>query len=223
MWSNTQVIPQSERVKIVTEHPSRKLPTEKRARLYQVASHEFATHGFSQASLNRIIASVGMSKSSFYHYYANKNDLFRQTLEQTLAPVLAAWDGFDPGRLDAATFWPSIQQLAQQMAQTAIRSPDLVVVGRMFYRSRNNPDEGGLTQEITAASAGWLGELIGRGQVLGLIRNDLPDGFVIETVMALGMSIDRWMLAHWEELTDQQRLTLSGKAFDLFLRVLQPA
>lgn len=72
----------------MSEHPSHKLPNDKRIRLFQVSSGEFVSFGFKQASLNRIISEVGMSKSSFYHYFANKEDLFRQTLEYVLKPVL---------------------------------------------------------------------------------------------------------------------------------------
>ena len=49
-------------------------------RLLRAAADEFAQAGYEQASLNRIIRACGMSKSSFYHYVASKEQLFERVL-----------------------------------------------------------------------------------------------------------------------------------------------
>ncbi len=204
------------------DHPSKKLPPAKRARLFEVASTEFAAHGFAQASLNRIIAEVSMSKSSFYHYFLNKTDLFDQTLEQSLAPFNEMQKSFDLDLLTAETFWPMVQMMTREMMHMANRSPELVKVGQMFYRSRENPEEQKLTHDLMAKTTAWLEGLLGRGQGLGLLRRDLPDSFIIDILMALGMAMDQWVLAHWDEFSDEKRIALSDKSFDLFARILAP-
>ncbi|MBZ0128831.1 MAG: TetR/AcrR family transcriptional regulator [Rhodobacteraceae bacterium] len=206
----------------MTEHPSSKLPPDKRAILYRTASAEFAEHGFAQASLNRIIAAVGMSKSSFYHFFENKTDLFLQTLDSAMDPFLAARDSFDLGRLDDQTFWPAIRELASTMALMANRTPELLMVGRMFYRSFENPAERELTRDIMEATRDWMQSLIARGQELGLVRRDLPPDFMIDALMALGTGIDRWFLQNWEKLSETERLHLNDQAFDLLRRLLVP-
>ncbi len=206
----------------MTEHPSHKLSKDKRARLFQIASAEFAALGFSRASLNRIIGEMGMSKSSFYHYFENKTDLFKQTLDQAMDPFLTARAQFDLDLLTKETFWPGVEMMTREMAHMANRSPELVTVGRMFYRSRENPEEAALTEDVMALSIDWLAGLIRRGQELELLRDDLPESFVIETLMALGMSMDRWVLSHWDELSDEERMKLNAQAFDLFVRMLEP-
>ena len=132
-------------VKQVTKHPSQKLSAEKRADLFAVSSAEFAAHGFAKSSLNRIISQIGMSKSSFYHYFSNKADLFQQTLENAIEPFLAARDGFDLNTLTADTFWSVMESQTREMAVAANQSPELVMIGRMFYRSFDNPEEQALT------------------------------------------------------------------------------
>ena len=62
--------------------------------------------------------------------------------------------------------------------------------------------------------------LLTRGQALGQIRDDLPASYLIVMVMALGVSTDRWMLAHWDEASDQDRLQMNGKILDMFRRLL---
>lgn len=207
----------------MAEHPSLKLPAEKRKHLFKVASAEFAAHGFTQASLNGIITAVGMSKSSFYHYFKNKTDLFQQTLDQIMEPFLKARDAFDPEQLTEETFWPIVRTVTREMAHMANRSPEMVIVGRMFYQSVENPEEKELTERVLSLTTDWLARLLRRGQTLGLIRRDLPESFLMDNVMSLGMSMDRWFLAHWDEFTDAERMALNEKAFDLMMRVLEPS
>lgn len=206
----------------MTDHPSNKLPADRRANLYRIASAEFAEHGFAQASLNRIIAEVGMSKSSFYHYFENKTDLFLRTLDQAMAPFIATLDDIDLGLLDDQTFWPAIREMASAMALMANRSPELLLVGRMFYRSFENPAERELTRDIMETTQGWMQNLIQRGQELGLVRTDLPPDFMIDALMALATGIDRWFLQHWEDHSEAERLHLNEQAFDLLRRLLVP-
>ena len=204
----------------MTDHPSLKLAADKRARLFLVSSAEFAEHGFNQASLNRIIGAVGMSKSSFYHYFRDKTDLFAQILNDALAPVIAARQDFDPQHLDGETFWPWIIDVTKSLTGIVNNRPEFVQVGRMFYRSLDNPQERRLTRDIMAELSHWIETLLARGQALGQIRDDLPASYLIVMVMALGVSTDRWMLAHWDEASDQDRLQMNGKILDMFRRLL---
>jgi len=52
------------------------LPEEKRAAICRVGIAEFARYSYDSASINRIIASAGIAKGSFYQYFEDKRDLF---------------------------------------------------------------------------------------------------------------------------------------------------
>ncbi len=209
-------------VKNMNDHASHRLPDERRNRIFQTGAAEFATHGFRGASLNRIIDAVGMRKSSFYHYFRNKQDLFMQILNDAMQPILSARSSFDLARLNRDNFWPMIATMADELSKMAESSPQMITVGRMFYRCHENPDERMLTQEIMQISTDWLKDLIDRGQRLGLLRRDLPEGLIIDMVMSLAMSMDRWFLEHWDQMDDRQRRALNDKAMDLFRRLLAP-
>ncbi len=209
-------------VKIMDEHPSMRLADDKRRMLFRVSSAEFAANGFKQASLNRIISELGMSKSSFYHYFENKTDLFQQTLEHGMAPLLATHQAIDLEAMTAETLWPTIMQFAGEMMQSVNQSPDMVTAGRMFYRVMENPDERELTKGIIGDFSDWVLRLIQRGQGLGVFRNDLPESLLIDMIMAMGMSMDRWMLSHWEELSDAEKEEIGVRGFELFVRLLEP-
>ena len=52
------------------------LPAEKREQIVDAAVEEFAANGLENASTNRIVASSGISKGSFYQYFDDKQDVF---------------------------------------------------------------------------------------------------------------------------------------------------
>ena len=48
----------------------------RRDQIIAAAIREFGAHRFENASVNRIIAEAGVSKGTFYHYFANKKELY---------------------------------------------------------------------------------------------------------------------------------------------------
>src|SRR5690606_7275086 len=53
-----------------------KLSGDQQQAILGAALEEFASHGFNEASLNRIIDAAGISKGSMYYYFDGKEDLF---------------------------------------------------------------------------------------------------------------------------------------------------
>lgn len=203
-------------------HPSERLNEKRRVALFHAATEEFSANGFTQASLNRIISSVSMSKSSFYHYFENKTDLFVQTLNQMLGPMLEAQRGFDVETLEADNFWPMIEAYATDLAGMANDTRDAAMIGRIFYRSLDAPDERALVADLLDQSNQFLIALLQRGQTLGCIRNDLPLSLMIDMLMGLSTSADRWLLANWSDFDDKGRLEISQKMVDLIRRLVEP-
>ena len=83
------------------------LPEEKRQTIVNVAIEEFASYGFESASINRIVASSGIAKGSFYQYFADKLDLFMHLVD-ILAQEKAGYfqDKHPPGNnLDTFQFY----------------------------------------------------------------------------------------------------------------------
>ena len=50
-------------------------------KLLIAAREEFAANGYKAASVNRIIAETGLSKGTFYHYFADKRALYGELIE----------------------------------------------------------------------------------------------------------------------------------------------
>ncbi|MDG1537355.1 MAG: TetR/AcrR family transcriptional regulator, partial [Candidatus Poseidoniaceae archaeon] len=47
-----------------------------KTRILEVSKQEFAMHGYEEASYNKIIQKIGISKGSMYYYFEDKEDLF---------------------------------------------------------------------------------------------------------------------------------------------------
>lgn len=201
-------------------HPSDKMAPELRAQLFRLAGEEFAARGFEQASLNRIISAVGMSKSSFYHYFENKADLFRRMVEHVLAPFLSGFEAMDFEALTAETFWPAVRGMVRESTQGANRAPEMMLVSRIAVRAMDDPRESELTRGATEIMTRWLTALIRRGQALGLVRRDLPDDLLIALLMGMSTAFDRWFVAQWQDLSDAEALGYSAALVDAYERLL---
>lgn len=207
-------------VKAMSRRRLENLDPERQKRLFESAAEEFGEKGYDAASLNRIIERSGMSKSSLYYYFDDKADLFTTLLERSLAILFREIGGFDPGRLTADTYWSELEALYRRALAAVGRNPSLVSLGRVFYRLRSDPREGASTGRTFQAVRRWIGVVLSRGQELGVVRSDLPGTLLIDCTMGLLEALDRWGVAHWEELDEATRLRMANVQIDLLRRLL---
>lgn len=69
------------------------LPEEKRQRLMDAVWQEFTSVSYMDVSINKIIQNAGISRGSFYQYFAGKQDLFSyllSTVYQTIKDIFVA-------------------------------------------------------------------------------------------------------------------------------------
>lgn len=71
------------------------MPAERRVALFKAAMEEFVQSGFKNAGMSRVLFDLGMSKSSFYHCFEDKADLYRQTIDHYLLPYFSEVVEFD--------------------------------------------------------------------------------------------------------------------------------
>lgn len=191
--------------------------------LFRNAAEEFAAHGYDAASLNNILDRAGMSKSSLYYYFDGKADLFATLIERAIGLILREVGGFDPARLTARTFWPELAGLAHRFVAVSGRNAWFVKVGRLFYRLRGREKGRDPTARTFQAARLWVGALIERGQSLGVVRSDLPLDLLIEMTMAVGEAMDRWLVARWDDMSADERLTMTDRQVALVRQMLSPA
>lgn len=199
-----------------------KLAPERQQKLFDSAAEEFGEKGYDAASLNRILEKSGMSKSSLYYYFEDKADLFTTMLERSLAFLFREIGGLDIDKLTAETFWSEFEGLYRRSVVFMNKHPWYLKLGRVFYRLRGEPKGGAPTGKIFQAARQWIAAIVRRGQELGVVRTDLPESLLVDSAMGLGEALDRWTVAHWDEMTEDERFGMARDQIGLFKRLLAP-
>ena len=196
------------------------LDPERQKTLFEAAAEEFAANGFDGASLNRILAKSGMSKSSLYYYFDDKADLFTTLVERTVAILFKQIGDFDLAKLTAETYWSEFERRYAKMISIVSGNGWLVRFGGMFYALRSDPKQSGPTGRIFQAARHWVEAIIARGQEVGVVRSDLPNTLLVDSAMGLLESLDRWVVTHWIEMTEAERVGLPVAHIDMFRDLL---
>ncbi len=169
--------------------PHQPLDETRAARLLLAAADEFVAHGFDQASLNRIIATAGMAKSSFYHYFADKRALYDHLLARLGSHFEAQRARLDRDGLTRDTFWPELDASLRGLGAAAAHEPVQRALSRLFHAHGDHDDGfGALRRQLHEG----LRAVLRRGQELGAVRADLPIELVAELAAGWLFALDRW-------------------------------
>ena len=195
---------------------------ERRDRLFQSAAEEFGAEGYEGASLNRIIERAGIGKSSLYYYFDDKRDLFSQLVQSVFERFVREIGGFDYRTLTAETFWPAIETLFRKGVTFSESNTWYVRIGQLFYRFRAQERRGGAATGLMAVAEDWVASLLRQGMTLGVVRTDLPEGLLIQSVMALVEVCDRYLLETWSQYGQLERKALVAQQMGLLKRACLP-
>jgi AcrR family transcriptional regulator len=193
----------------------------RREEILEAAAQEFATHGYEQASLNRLLEVVGLSKGSFYYYFDDKADLFGSVLSMVWERCLAG-SVADISGLSAADFWPYIDALARANRELLRSCSWIVGISKLLHDPPGSPEARKVVEERMVGLKTWRLELLRRGQEVGAVRRDLPVELLAAMVAGLDGAVDRWLLASWEQLDRDERERLMDVLFSLSRLVLAP-
>jgi AcrR family transcriptional regulator len=198
-----------------------KLDVGRRDRLLEAAAEEFAARGYDRASLNKVIAKLGLSKGQFYYYFDNKADLFATVLERTWQRVAPDTE-LDFSHLDAHTFWPALERMADRSLDAIRTMPWYIGVMRHLIDPPADPAVRRLVaRKLDIARRARL-SLVRRGQALGCVRRDLPDDLLLAIIFAVRNAVDRWYVDYADAFPVRKREALSRRLFALFRRLLEP-
>lgn len=170
------------------------MPPERRHRLVRIAAAEFASAGYEQASLNKIIKACGLSKSSFYHVFDAKQDLFDLVVSDLLAELRTKITVPSPDAFAGDQFWPAAARAWNALLASAADEA-LLALGRMFHLGNAPAPARGTVTETLAVVRTWLRDVLAQGREAGEVRSDLPLDLQEELVFAVLQAFDAWTLA----------------------------
>lgn len=195
---------------------------DRRRRLMEVAAQEFATAGYEQASLNRILGACGLSKSSFYYYVRSKQELFDLVVEEVGGALVEAVAVPPAYELAAGGFWEGLAELLPRLAGLAEREPAFADLGRLFYLPGVPSEVNGALPRAQAAIEAWLSAALAAGRASGAVRRDLPIALQAQLTLAMLRTLDEWSLSHAEDLHGPDGDRLLQAQFAGLRRLLGP-
>ncbi len=197
------------------------LPADKQARIMSAATAEFVEHGFSGASLNRIIRKARISKGAMYYYFHDKAHLYVALLASAYEELLRDNPPPDLESLDAQGFWPEIEAYAVKLFEAYQANPGLARLLRTahgVHREKGAP----AIEDLRDLGKDQLRAIFARGQVLGLIRRDMPLELIVTMWSSIDSVADVWLLEMWDSLDPIQRERHVPMMVDLARRMWAP-
>lgn len=200
-----------------------KLEPERQELLLEIAQREFIEHGYEQASINRIIAQAGISKGAMYYYFEGKEDLFVTLINHH---VERNWEAIGPLAIDsltAETYWHELEQVMVRFVSFFFRDNPHLKMWRICQQLVMEPNSIAIHERL-AHKQRFLGDLIARGQCLGVVREDLELELLVKLMDATAVTHERWISARDQEPPSIEILEARLKVrLDLMQRICLPA
>ncbi|MCD0442427.1 TetR/AcrR family transcriptional regulator [Glycomyces sp. A-F 0318] len=179
------------------------LPAERRRALLETAAAEFAQAGYERASLNRVLQAQGMSKSSFYHYFASKEALFGAVVADLGREIAEALEVPDAEAL-AGDFWGEIGALAGRLGGMGEGAPEFIRFAALFYLPDAPAGPGSPLAAARAGIDGWIDRALAVGREAGAIGDKMPVGLQRHLCKAVLWAMDEWTVEHLETLSPKE-------------------
>ena len=157
-----------------------RLAPQSQAAILAVAQEHFARDGKDAASFNQIIADAGISKTSAYHYFDGKDDLFNAVLAhaaQRILKELGPWERVST--VDA--LWTQVEAGAATLWRYAQDNPaDRAILATVHM---TEPDQ-------------WVQDLVTNADALGLLARGTDRDLITALTDSVLHALDQWALRH---------------------------
>lgn len=198
-----------------------KLPVAQQQSIVQAALDEFASRGFHDASLNRVIHAAGISKGSMYYYFDGKEDLYAYVAQVGLAGLFEQVGPLpDLGVADADAFWSVLGDYYLRLTRALIASPQLAAMLRGWAAAARSPASQKAQEELEQSSLPWIAQVLATGQSVGAVRDDVPPTLLIAVAMGMGEAMDVWLMS--QEVDDDALQGLIGSLMSMIRGAVGP-
>ena len=194
------------------------LDPERETRLIAAAANAFTDVGYELASLNHIIAKAGMSKSSYYHYFPDKQRLHDHVVLTLRERFTAGLRLPDLERLDAESYRGAITEVFATLAGTMTADAQTRLLVRMFIHPLAARGPSGQLTVLRADVAAWVDRAVAVGRRVGVLRQDIPSALITDLALGILAVLATWVPDHptayedWPELATQLLLDSLSQA-----------
>lgn len=159
-------------------------PDATRARILKAAKAEFARKGLGGARVDDIAVRARTNKRMLYHYFGNKEDLFRITLEDAYADIREAEARLEIEKDEPVT---ALKRLVGFTWDYYLENPEFITLvnSENLHKARHIKSSERI-REMSRPFVGRMRALLERGAKAGLFRKDLDAVQVNITIAAIG-------------------------------------
>ena len=155
---------------------------EHKQKLMDAALDEFITHGYEQASINRILNRAGMSKGQFYYHFKNKESLYMALIDMLIEQKKSFLNNtMQPEDFQQDIFGIFKTQIRHGLAFAA-QYPAINDFGQSFVREKGNAIYEKAMSENSFEENQSINQLIEMAYQRGEFREDLPLTFIKRTI-----------------------------------------
>ena len=164
--------------------PRTRDPDATRRRILSAAKSEFARKGLGGARVDTIAVRAKINKRMLYHYFGNKEDLFRITLEDAYGEFREAEARLEIEKDDPLT---ALKRLIRFTWSYYLANPEFITLinSENLHKARHIKSSKRMC-EISRPFVSRMQSLLNRGAAAGLFRKNLDAVQVNITIAAIG-------------------------------------
>lgn len=192
---------------------------EKKARLLEAATREFAAHGYDLASTNRILEAAELSKGAFYYYFDDKEDL-----AATVLIALAQPESFDiPEVASAEQFWAELLRISTaRLRQIESNRTGYEAMMRLTNAMLTRPALAAKVMPLFNPGRIKMAGFLERGVALGALRSDIPLGTLMQLIESVKTTLYQASFPGDRVATEAELTAFSAQVLDLARRIAAP-
>jgi AcrR family transcriptional regulator len=159
-------------------------PAATQKRILRAAKREFARHGLGGARVDRIATSAKSNKRMLYHYFGNKDALFRRTLEDAYGDFREAEAAL---QLEADQPITALRRLMTFTWEYYIANPEFItLVNSENLHKAKHLNQSRKMETLNRSFVQRMESILERGAKEGVLRKDLDAVQILITLAGLG-------------------------------------
>jgi TetR/AcrR family transcriptional regulator len=183
---------------MVPRETFKNLEGDKQQRILDTAVEEFSSHGFRQASVNRMVQKLGIAKGSMFQYFGTKEGLFRVVFDHAVDLVRRSLRQVKQHTAET-DFFERIRQSLIAGIHFIDRHPRVYKIYLKMVFQEDFPLRVEFLQQVHLFSADYLRPLVEFGIDGGELRSDLD---IDTAVFFLDALLDRFLQAYCVSFLD---------------------
>ena len=170
----------------------------KQQRILDTAVEEFSSHGFRQASVNRMVQKLGIAKGSIFQYFGTKEGLFHVVFDHAVELVRHSLRQVKQDTVET-DFFERIRQSLIAGIHFIDRHPKVYKIYLKMVFQEDFPLRAEFLQQVHLFSAEYLRPVVASGIAGGELRLDLD---IDAAVFFLDALMDRFLQAYCVSFLD---------------------